>query len=280
MKLSPSLILRLASLLALALMLANCASPQASISIPQPTIPAARPLSSSLTTTTTTVSATDLLASPLPSPTFSLTQQSTPSDLAARISDSPLPSPPTDDLWSEYSLPQGISFTYPSDWQVDIVSSYPISNGIRTDLAVVPTQAPRYLGFMMTVYPLSLDQEASLYHKVGDSWTYRESPVFHVPWAQELRIRDLDWHLYAQGYSEGGLFVRRPDLDYLFEKGALTSATLIAIHYEKSKQLVVSIGQELTPDQLAMLDAQGMDAMYPEQFKVFSEILNTIIFSP
>lgn len=236
--------LRFAVLLALAL--AGCVAPpplRETVQPPATALPATgSPTDSALATAQTSTS-------PLPSPTVELPVALPPPSAGA-------------DAWPRISLPGGGSFAYPPDSKVRLTMNmnYPDH------------------GFALNVYSLAPEQESELYHEAGDAWTYRESPEFRVPWAQERNINGLDWHLYLSGYTEGGYTIGRPDFDRLWEKGALINATLTAVHYEPETQLAVSLGAPLTPDQLVLLDARGGDGIFPAQFGAFADILNSISF--
>ena len=189
------------------------------------------------------------------------------------------PLPPISGTWRVFTLPVGVSFEYPADWQAVPVHPFPTTGGERFGIAVRPSGDPPRPGLGIYVYPLPPAQEPTLYRRAGNTWTYRESPVFHVVWDKAVSANGLDWHLDITGYIDI-TGTGRADLDHLASKGALTNGTLRAIHYDKKKELAVELLTGLDPNMLIALDEQGPDAIFPGRVRVFTEMLETVSTDP
>lgn len=229
-------------------------------------------------TTTTIPTAFDSPIAPPPSAGPTATSAGT---LVGQPFTSPLETPlaPISGTWRVFTLPVGVSFEYPAAWQAVPVHPFPTTGGKRFDIAVRPSGDPPRPRLGIYVYLLPPAQEPTLYRRAGDTWTYRESPVFHVVWDKVIVANGLDWHLDITGYIDI-TGTGRADLDHLAGKGALTNGTLRAIHYDKKKELTVELLTGLDPDMLIALDEQGPDAIFPARVRVFSEMLETVSIDP
>ena len=103
--------------------------------------------------------------------------------------------------------------------------------------------------------------------------------MYHVVWDKVIVANGLEWHLDITGYIDI-TGTGRADLDRLASKRAINNGSLVAIHYDKEKELVIKLIIVLDPDMLIALDEQGPDAFFPGRVRVFSEMLETVSTDP
>lgn len=184
--------------------------------------------------------------------------------------------------WTTYTVPNVITFAYPTDWELLI--DLPATPADFTGFVLLPLattgRVPATEGIHSNVHIVPKAEEATLYPQAGISYTVQGNgaPTIYFTWNKSINLNGNDWYLYIYGRHGHGS-VQWDDLHYLADKGALTQGHIVAVHYLAAREQAFTIGRELDREMLIALDERGGDALFAEYLPVFVGVLESIEFA-
>ena len=184
--------------------------------------------------------------------------------------------------WTTYTVPDVITFAYPTDWELRI--DLPAAPADYTGFSLMPPATtgldPTISRIMGGSSVVSKTEEVTLYPQAGISYTVQGNgaPTIFFTWNKSINLNGNDWYLYIYG-RHGHSSVQWDDLHYLADKGALTQGHIMAVHYLATREQAFTIGRELDREMLIALDEQGGDVVFAEYLPVFVGLLESIDFA-
>jgi len=161
--------------------------------------------------------------------------------------------------WTAYTVPDVITFAYPTDWELRI--DLPATPADYTGFELRPSATTGLDPYMARIMGgsrvVSKAEEATLYPQAGISYTVQGNgaPTIFFTWNKSINLNGNDWYLYISGQSNHG--VQWDDLHYLADKGALTQGHITAVHYLEAREQAFTIGREFDREMLIALDERG-----------------------